>query len=149
MDVLAADGGGVGGNRHRGRADVMADEQSFGGLGTADPRQGERVIVAVHPGDLEELLLAYALNRVCEHCTKGSFMDRLSSRRRMPLWYRGNGVSDLRQWTRVYPSHPAWPGSLGTTVASSLAASAPRIIFDKVEPTFDISTFTRCPAYSE
>ena len=42
-DVLAAHGGGVGGNRHRGRADVMAGEMSFGGLFTADPRQGERV----------------------------------------------------------------------------------------------------------
>ena len=48
MDVLAADGGGVSGNRHRGGADVLADEQSSYGLFTADPRQRERVIVAIH-----------------------------------------------------------------------------------------------------
>ena len=62
-DVLVADSGGVSGSRHRGRADVMAGEVSFGDLFTADPRQGERVVVAVHPGDLEELLLAQALEQ--------------------------------------------------------------------------------------
>ena len=41
----------------------MADEEPFGGLLTADPRQGEHVVVAVHPGDLEELLLAHTLEQ--------------------------------------------------------------------------------------
>jgi len=44
----------------------MAGEVSFGDLFTADPRQGERVVVAVHPGDLKDLLLAQALKQGVE-----------------------------------------------------------------------------------
>jgi hypothetical protein len=61
MDVLAADGGSVIGNRNRDRANVKAGGVSFDGLFTADPRQGGRVVVAFHPGVLEDLLLPHAL----------------------------------------------------------------------------------------
>jgi hypothetical protein len=67
MDVLAADGGSVIGNRNRDRANVKAGGVSFDGLFTADPRQGERVIVAIQLRDLEELLPAYALTQLVQH----------------------------------------------------------------------------------
>jgi hypothetical protein len=124
VDVQAADGGGVSANRHRGRADVMADEQSFGGQFTADPRQGEGVIAPIQPRDLEEVLLAQAMEQGAQHREGQLDGPAQLPQEGCPFGVEVAEASGPRPWRQVCPILPVWPGLLGKTRAWSPVASA-------------------------
>ena len=81
--VLAADGGVVGLQRHGDGPDVVGDEKALGGMFPADAGKGEDVVVSIHPGDFEQLLLTHPLEEVVqERKREPDGLAHLSQRRR-------------------------------------------------------------------